>query len=524
MVPGLTGAKMSSSEVDSKIDLLDSRDSVQRKLALALCPPNMTAEQGNGLLAFLKYVALPLAMNEEPGFLVADDDHKYTSYEKLEQDYLSGALSADTVKQMVMNCLNTRMDVVRGVFESPELIALTQQAYPNEDMDEFEKADDASVPTTGWFTWLLQNPVMRTLGRLFSSFLWFTGPPTNAISMGPDKVDKKTETCAVIVQLRDAYAQMKPIKDKAALAQMFEEEFPGCLSDVTNRLRGTDRIRCLWAITPDGLPHLGYSIPLRKLARLSQQDGVHIVVLVRDITAHVRGSIPWDLVTPRGQFCRTVLTALFAALHGRMSQFTCVLGSEFQCSPFVPEADCYQAAGDTSTKLGDSEEGAAADSSADAGASRLSLGQLLTPCADLVDSIHLGADVRLSGPVRCAKRRVFDARFIKHFTGSQACIHLTHPMLSSLQTEASSTDGTVLVRPMKSCLPSSRCPIPSVAAPAEDASIPLVEPPAPGQPAAPLMGLKRRLKRAFCQPGNATENPVLEVYRYVILPELKPGG
>lgn len=115
-------------------------------------------------------------------------------------------------------------------------------------------------------------------------------------------------------------------------------------------------------------------------------------------------------------------------------------------------------------------------------------------------------------------------QFIKHFTGSQACIHLTHPMLSSLQTEASSTDGTVLVRPMKSCLPSSRCPIPSVAAPAEDASIPLVEPPAPGQPAAPLMGLKRRLKRAFCQPGNATENPVLEVYRYVILPELKPGG
>lgn len=72
---------------------------------------------------------------------MADDDHKYTSYEKLEQDYLSGALSADTVKQMVMNCLNTRMDVVRGVFESPELIALTQQAYPNEDMDEFEKGN-----------------------------------------------------------------------------------------------------------------------------------------------------------------------------------------------------------------------------------------------------------------------------------------------------------------------------------------------------------------------------------------------
>ncbi|VDP46358.1 unnamed protein product [Echinostoma caproni] len=60
---------MSSSEADSKIDLLDSRDLVQRKLALAVCPPGVTAEQGNGLLAFLKYVAFPLALSEEPGKL-----------------------------------------------------------------------------------------------------------------------------------------------------------------------------------------------------------------------------------------------------------------------------------------------------------------------------------------------------------------------------------------------------------------------------------------------------------------------
>ncbi|VDP93448.1 unnamed protein product [Echinostoma caproni] len=128
---------------------------------------------------------------------------------------------------------------------------------------------------------------------------------------------------------------MRPIKDKAAVAKAFEEEFPGCLDAVAARLRETDRLRCLWSITPDGLPHLGYSIPLRKLARLSQFDGVHvrvIVVLVRDIAAHLRGSVPWDLVLPRGNFCRTVVTALFRALDGRMTQFNCVLGFEFQCA------------------------------------------------------------------------------------------------------------------------------------------------------------------------------------------------
>ncbi|VDQ13412.1 unnamed protein product [Trichobilharzia regenti] len=60
MVPGLTGGKMSSSEADSKIDLLDPPNSVSNKLSSSICPPNITAEQGNGVLAFLKYVIFPL--------------------------------------------------------------------------------------------------------------------------------------------------------------------------------------------------------------------------------------------------------------------------------------------------------------------------------------------------------------------------------------------------------------------------------------------------------------------------------
>ncbi|VDP93312.1 unnamed protein product [Echinostoma caproni] len=146
------------------------------------------------------------------------------------------------------------------------------------------------------------------------------------------------------------------------------------------------------------------------------------------------------------------------------------------------------------------------------------------PCADLVDTVYLGADLRVSSPIRCTKRHQFDDRFIKHFKESHSCIYVTHPMLSSLQVDTSPTDGSVTTRPMHSCLPSSRCPVPSVAAPAEDACLPLVELPVPGVPPSPLMGLKRRLKRAFCQPGNAEVNPVLELYRYVILPDLKVGA
>lgn len=85
MVPGLTGAKMSSSEEvchanndqtvfktvslntvvelcfclqESKIDLLDSKEDVKKKLKKAFCEPGNI--QNNGVLSFVKYVLFPL--------------------------------------------------------------------------------------------------------------------------------------------------------------------------------------------------------------------------------------------------------------------------------------------------------------------------------------------------------------------------------------------------------------------------------------------------------------------------------
>jgi len=62
LVPGLTGAKMSSSEEDSKIDLLDSAANVKKKMKKAFCEPGNV--ENNGVLAFAKYVLYPLL---EPG-------------------------------------------------------------------------------------------------------------------------------------------------------------------------------------------------------------------------------------------------------------------------------------------------------------------------------------------------------------------------------------------------------------------------------------------------------------------------
>ena len=49
---------MSSSEEESKIDLLDPPEVVKKKLKKAFCEPGNVKE--NGLLSFVKYVLFPL--------------------------------------------------------------------------------------------------------------------------------------------------------------------------------------------------------------------------------------------------------------------------------------------------------------------------------------------------------------------------------------------------------------------------------------------------------------------------------
>jgi tyrosyl-tRNA synthetase len=58
LVPGLTGGQMSSSDQDSKIDLLDTPDQVKKKVKRVFCEPGNI--ETNGVLSFCKSVIFPL--------------------------------------------------------------------------------------------------------------------------------------------------------------------------------------------------------------------------------------------------------------------------------------------------------------------------------------------------------------------------------------------------------------------------------------------------------------------------------
>lgn len=80
---------MSSSEEESKIDLLDSPANVKKKLKKAFCEPGNI--ENNGVLSFVKHVVFPLFQDGEKFVVPRAAEHggnaEYDNFEELEQAF-----------------------------------------------------------------------------------------------------------------------------------------------------------------------------------------------------------------------------------------------------------------------------------------------------------------------------------------------------------------------------------------------------------------------------------------------------
>jgi len=135
MVPGLTGAKMSSSEEDSKIDLLDDEKSVKKKISKAFCEEGNIEE--NGVLSFCKFVLFPvMEMKGHAGLQISRSEENggditYTTYQELETSFGEKKLHPGDLKASVSSFIsNELLKSIRDRFNEPDMKKLTEQAYP----------------------------------------------------------------------------------------------------------------------------------------------------------------------------------------------------------------------------------------------------------------------------------------------------------------------------------------------------------------------------------------------------------
>ena len=136
MVPGLMGAKMSSSDPDSKIDLLDDRKTVERKIKKAFCEEGNVTE--NGLLSFSKFVLFPIySLKGKPGFEVKrkpdfGGNVTFKTYSSLEDAFAKKELHPGDLKVGVAAAINELLEPIRQIWAAdPELAKLTERAYPS---------------------------------------------------------------------------------------------------------------------------------------------------------------------------------------------------------------------------------------------------------------------------------------------------------------------------------------------------------------------------------------------------------
>lgn len=161
MVPGLSGAKMSSSDPKSKIDFLDKPSEVKSKIKAALCTPGVI--EGNGVLAFVKTVLIPVQEMREaqaqargesegprgegsfvsngapPGTLFSiarpekfGGDMHFPSYQALEDAYAKEELHPGDLKAGTTDALIKLLAPIQRDFEADaEWQEAERMGYPN---------------------------------------------------------------------------------------------------------------------------------------------------------------------------------------------------------------------------------------------------------------------------------------------------------------------------------------------------------------------------------------------------------
>ncbi|KAF6819377.1 tyrosyl-trna synthetase [Colletotrichum plurivorum] len=144
MVPGLNGGKMSSSDPDSKIDLLDAPEVVQKKLRKAECVPKVA--ENNGVLSFVEYVLLPAAaLKGKKEFKVERtrdglEPLVYTNIADMHEDYKNDVLTPQLLKPAVTQALNDLLAPIQAAFQaSQEWQEITTKAYPPVEDDKKKK-------------------------------------------------------------------------------------------------------------------------------------------------------------------------------------------------------------------------------------------------------------------------------------------------------------------------------------------------------------------------------------------------
>ncbi|MCP9262684.1 Tyrosine--tRNA ligase [Dirofilaria immitis] len=227
MVPGLQGSKMSSSEENSKIDLLDKADIVQKKIDSAICNRNSNE---NGVLAFYEHVLFPIILPKT----VSINGKNYDNYQDLFEEYNTGKISEADLKETV------KCGVVLLSFGILRFITFARHT---------SKTGTGLHPCTEKLYG--QRNAIVTRKRIFQN-------------ISDDGLPHSLNTAV----------------DDVILNEAEDQRFREIICDAEN-----NKLHIVYMIAPKGRFHLGFVIPLFKLKKLQLLGNVSLTIVLADIDA-----------------------------------------------------------------------------------------------------------------------------------------------------------------------------------------------------------------------------------------------
>ncbi|MGE0792975.1 MAG: tyrosine--tRNA ligase [Candidatus Woesearchaeota archaeon] len=132
MVGGLGGGKMSSSDPNSKIDILDTAKEVTKKLNKAFCEEGNVEE--NWFMDFSRLVMFPHLIDENKEFII-DRPEQYggkiifKSYQEMEESFKNKQLHPIDLKMGVSQYLNSLLEKIRESAKSINVEDLLKKSY-----------------------------------------------------------------------------------------------------------------------------------------------------------------------------------------------------------------------------------------------------------------------------------------------------------------------------------------------------------------------------------------------------------
>ena len=136
---------MSASDPNSKIDVLDDAASVTSKIKKAFAQTQVT--EGNGLLAFIEYVLLPISALQssdgKPSMTFKPREGEplvYSNIDEIRQAYAADTVTPQLLKSGVSDTLNGILAPIQAEFQADkEWQQALEEGYPTEQPEKKKK-------------------------------------------------------------------------------------------------------------------------------------------------------------------------------------------------------------------------------------------------------------------------------------------------------------------------------------------------------------------------------------------------